>query len=434
MRAVDVIAKKRDGQSLSREEIAFFVDGLASGEIPDYQAAAWAMAVVLRGMDEVETTTLTLSMARSGQVLDLSSVGQTVADKHSSGGVGDKTTLIVAPWVASCGVPVGKLSGRGLGFGGGTIDKLEAVPGYRVDLSASEFLAQLREIHLVVSGQSRDLAPADGKLYALRDVTATVDSVPLIASSIMSKKIAAGANVIVLDVKTGRGALMKTEADAIALAELMVKIGRGSGRRVAAVVGDMNQPLGLAIGNSLEVIEAMETLKGRGPRDLVEHCLVVSGQMLKLSGAVQDDSEARSRLQDTLRSGKALAKFAEWIGAQGGDTRILDDYGILPTARLVQEVKADRSGFIGGIDALEMGMASVSLGGGREKKGDAIDYAVGLVLRYKVGDPVRAGETLCTIHANDAAKLEHAHAAVAGAISIQDAPGKPPPLIHQIIA
>jgi pyrimidine-nucleoside phosphorylase len=238
----------------------------------------------------------------------------------------------------------------------------------------------------------------------------------------------------VLDVKTGRGALMKTEADAIALAELMVKIGRGSGRRVAAVVGDMSQPLGFAIGNSLEVIEAMETLKGRGPRDLVEHCLVVSGQMLKLSGAAQDDSEARSRLQDTLRSGKALAKFAEWIGAQGGDTRILDDYGILPTARLVQEVKADRSGFIGGIDALKMGMASVSLGGGREKKGDAIDYAVGLVLRYKVGDPVRAGETWCTIHANDAAKLEHAHAAVAAAISIQDAPGKPPPLIHQIIA
>src|SRR5438132_5426318 len=258
MRAVDVIAKKRDGQSLTQEEIAFFVKGFASGEIPDYQTAAWAMAVVLRGMDEVETTTLTLTMARSGQVLDLSSVGRTIADKHSSGGVGDKTTLIVAPWVASCGVPVGKLSGRGLGFGGGTIDKLEAVPGYRVDLSASEFLAQLREIHLVVSGQSRDLAPADGKLYALRDVTATVDSVPLIASSIMSKKIAAGANVIVLDVKTGRGALMKTEADAMALAELMVKIGRGSGRRVAAVVGDMSQPLGLAIGNSLEVIEAIE--------------------------------------------------------------------------------------------------------------------------------------------------------------------------------
>jgi pyrimidine-nucleoside phosphorylase len=434
MRAVDVITKKRDGQALSQKEIEFFVNGFTGGEIPDYQTAAWAMAVLLRGMDEVETTALTLAMAQSGRMLDLSSVGRTIADKHSSGGVGDKTTLVVAPWVAACGVPVGKLSGRGLGFGGGTIDKLEAVPGFRVDLSASEFLAQLAEHQIVVSGQSRDLAPADGKLYALRDVTATVDSVPLIASSIMSKKIAAGANIIVLDVKVGRGALMKTEADALALADLMVKIGRGSGRRVAAVIGDMNQPLGLAIGNSLEVIEAIETLKGHGPADLVEHCLTVAGQMLILSDAVKVESEARSRLDDALKSGKALAKFAEWIGAQGGDTRILDDYGVLPAARLVQEVKADGSGFIAGIDALELGMASVLLGGGREKKGDPIDYAVGLVLRHKVGDPVRAGEILCTIHANDTAKAERAHVAVRRAIVIKESPGEPPPLIHKIIS
>jgi pyrimidine-nucleoside phosphorylase len=434
MRAVDVIAKKRDGQALSQEEIEFFVNGFASGDIPDYQTAAWAMAVFICGMDEVETTALTLAMARSGRVLDLSSVGRTIADKHSSGGVGDKTTLVVAPWVASCGVPVGKLSGRGLSFGGGTIDKLEAVPGFRVDLSASEFLVQLAEHGIVVSGQSRDLAPADGKLYALRDVTATVDSVSLIASSIMSKKIAAGANVIVLDVKVGRGALMKTEADALALAELMVKIGRGSGMRVAAVIGDMNQPLGLAIGNSLEVIEAIETLKGRGPADLVEHCLTVAGQMLKLSGAVKDDSEARSKLQGALNSGQALAKFAEWIGAQGGDTRVLDEYGVLSTAKLVQEVKADRSGFIAGIDALALGLASVLLGAGREKKGDPIDHAVGLVLWHKVGEAVRAGETLCTIHANDPAKLEPAHAAVHGAIEIKDSPTEPLPLIHRIIS
>lgn len=432
MRAVDIIAKKRDGLTLTREEIEFFIQGFARGEITDYQAAAWAMAVYLRGMSAEETTALTLAMAHSGQVLDLSSVAPCVLDKHSSGGVGDKTTLVVGPLIAALDLPFGKMSGRGLGFSGGTLDKLQSIPGFRADLSKEEFLAQLKRYGIVVSGQTHDLAPADGKLYALRDVTATVGALPLIASSIMSKKIAAGAHVIVLDVKVGRGAFMKTEADASALAELMVKMGHGVGRRIAAIISDMNQPLGLAVGNALEVIEAIETLKGRGPQDFVEHCLVVAAQLLLLANAAQDGTAARAKLQAVLANGRALQKFGDWIEGQGGARRVVDDDSILPRAKIVEEVAVPRDGFVAGIHAEEVGLTVVDLGGGRAKKGDAIDHAVGVVLKHKVGARVARGEPLLTLHANDRAKFDAAKARLLTAHEFSDtAPA--PPLIHKVI-
>ena len=391
------------------------------------------MAVYLRGMTDEETTALTLSMAHSGQMLDLSSVAPRVLDKHSSGGVGDKTTLVVAPLVASLGLPVGKMSGRGLGFSGGTLDKLESIPGFRSDLSTVEFLAQLKRHGIVVSGQTLDLAPADGKLYALRDVTATVSSLPLIASSIMSKKIAAGAQIIMLDVKVGRGAFMKTEADASALAELMVKIGHGVGREVGAVISDMNQPLGCAVGNALEVIEAIETLKGHGPADFVEHCLTVAAQMLLLAGAAKDENEARARLQAALSDGRALTKFADWIEGQGGARRVVDDYALLPHATIIEDVAAPRDGYIMGINAEEFGLTAVDLGGGRAKKGDAVDFAVGLVLKHKIGERLARGEPLLTLHANDRVKFEAARQRLVAAYEFSATPPTLPPLIHKII-
>ena len=433
MHAVDIIARKRDGLALTRDEIDFFIRGFTSGEIADYQASAWAMAVYLRGMNDAETTALTLAMAHSGQVLDLSSIAPRVLDKHSSGGVGDKTTIVVAPLIASLGLPVGKMSGRGLGFSGGTLDKLESIPGFRADLNTDEFLAQLKKHGIVVSGQTHDLAPADGKLYALRDVTATVASLPLIASSIMSKKIAAGAHIIVLDVKVGRGAFMKTEQDATALAELMVKIGRGVGRRVAAVISDMNQPLGNAVGNALEVIEALETLKGRGPTDFVEHCLGVAEQLLLLADAAKDETDARAKLQTALADGRALQKFGDWIEGQGGTRRVIDDYSILPRAPIVKQVLAPRDGFIAGIDAQEVGLTVVDLGGGREKKGALIDYAVGVVLHRKVGARVTRGEPLLTLHASNRDKFNAAEARLLSAYQFSDTPPAPPPLIHKVI-
>ncbi len=435
MRVVDVIAKKRDGNALSREEIDYFVQGFTRGDIADYQAAAWAMAVYLRGMDEAETTALTLAMAHSGDVLDLSSVAPQVFDKHSSGGVGDKTTLVVGPLIAALGLPFGKMSGRGLGFSGGTLDKLESIPSYRADLSTAEFIQQLKRHGIVVSGQTHELAPADGKLYPLRDVTATVSSLPLIASSIMSKKIAAGAQVIVLDVKVGNGAFMKTEHDAVVLAELMVKIGRlvGGGRRVAAVISDMNQPLGRAVGNALEVIEAVETLKGRGPEDFAEHCLAVAEQMLLLADAAPDEQTARRRLLDSLADGAALEKFGEWIEAQGGTRRVVDDYGVLPRASIVQDLPAPRDGFIAGINAEQVGLTVVDLGGGRAKKEDAVDYAVGVVLKHKVGARIRRGEPLLSLHADDLGKFDAAAERLLSAYTFSDTAPAPPPLIHQII-
>ncbi len=433
MRAVDIIAKKRDGYELSHDEIEFFVQGLTSGEIPDYQAAAWAMAVYLRGMNETETTALTMAMAHSGTVMDLSSVAPQVLDKHSSGGVGDKTTLVVAPLVASLGLPVGKMSGRGLGFSGGTLDKLESIPGYRCDLSTEEFIAQLKTHGIVVNGQTHDLAPADGKLYALRDVTATVGCLPLIASSIMSKKIAAGAHIIALDVKVGRGAFMKTEADALALAELMVKIGRGCDRKVGAIISDMNQPLGNAVGNALEVIEAIETLRGKGPEDFTEHCLAVGELLLLLANAATDELDARQKLQAAIDDGRALKKFGDWIAGQGGARRVIDDYSLLPRAEVIREVVAPRNGVIAGIDAEEVGLIVVDLGGGRAKKGAPIDHCVGVVFHHKVGARIKRGEPLATIHASDHRSCDAAEDRLRAAYEFSDSEPTLPLLIHKVI-
>jgi len=372
MRAVDVIAHKRDGKRLSAEEIDFFIQGFARGTIPDYQVAAWLMAVVLRGMDRQETIDLTMSIVRSGERLDLSDIAPFVVDKHSTGGVGDKTTLVVAPLVAAAGLYLGKVSGRGLGFTGGTLDKLESIPGFRCNLGRDEFLAQLASTGIVVTSQSADLAPADGKLYALRDVTATVSSLPLIASSIMSKKIASGANGIVLDVKVGRGAFMQTEEEALELAQLMVDIGHDMGRKVRAVISDMNQPLGCAVGNSLEVVEALETLHGRGPTDFRQHCLAVASQMLLVAGVTLDAQASSEQLEQLLDGGLALARFRQWIATQGGDLSYVDEPAGLPTARFIEEVPAPQSGYIAAIDAREIGLTAMLLGGGRAKKGDPV--------------------------------------------------------------
>ncbi len=377
MRAVDVIEKKRDGVELTPEEIDYFIGGFNAGEIPDYQAAAWAMAVLLRGMTARETADLTMTIVRSGETLDLSSVVPLAVDKHSTGGVGDKTTLVVGPIVAACGLPVGKMSGRGLGFSGGTLDKLESIPGFRTDLTTEEFLHQLGKIGLVVTGQSVDLAPADGKLYALRDVTGTVPSLPLIASSVMSKKIAAGAQGIVLDVKVGLGAFMKTLAEARELALMMVSIAELAGRKAVALLADMNQPLGFAVGNALEVKEAISTLQGEGPPDFVEHCLVLATHMLVLGEVAGNERAARELAERVLRNGAAWEKFLAFIGEQGGDVTFITNPERLPSAEFVEPVNARQSGYISGIHARLIGEATVRLGAGRAKKGDPIDPAVG---------------------------------------------------------
>jgi pyrimidine-nucleoside phosphorylase len=436
MRAVDVIARKRDGQVLSAEEINWFIESYSRGDLPDYQAAAFLMAVFLRGMSREETVNLTLAMARSGDVLDLSGDIGYAIDKHSSGGVGDKTSLIVLPLVASCGVPVAKMSGRGLGFSGGTLDKLEAIAGYNVDLNVEEFKALARKNGIVLAGQSADLAPADGKLYALRDVTATVPSLPLIASSIMSKKIAAGANGIVLDVKLGSGAFMTNLEEARALAQIMVDIGVDAGRDMIAVLSDMNQPLGLAVGNALEVFEAIQCLNGEGPEDLREHCLEVAGYMLRLAGRGQkwtDPDEVRALLVDHLDGGQAFAKFRLMVEAQGGDVRMVDDPYLLPKAEIIEDFTASRSGYIAGIQADQIGIASSELGAGRERKGDPIDPAVGLWLDIKVGDFVEAGTPLVKIHANDASKIAPCRARLEKAITYSDAPVERLPLFYGTI-
>jgi pyrimidine-nucleoside phosphorylase len=433
MRAVDIIAKKRDGGELTREELEFFINGFTHGDIPDYQAAAWLMAVVCRGMTHRETVDLTLIMAHSGDVLDLRSVAPMVVDKHSTGGVGDKTTIAVAPMVAATGLPIAKMSGRGLGFTGGTLDKLESIPGYIVPLTREQFLDQLRRVGIVVAGPSADLAPADAKLYALRDVTATIDSIPLIASSIMSKKIASGAHAIVLDVKVGRGAFMKTEERAIELAETMVSIGRALGRRMAAVVSDMNQPLGRAVGHTLEVVEAIETLRGAGPPDFTEHCYTIAGQLLVAGQVAADRDQARQRLEEVIASGAALEKFTQWIEAQGGDPRVVDDPSIMPWAPQVEEVPAPRSGYIAALDALEVGLTAVEMGAGRAKKGDPIDRGVGIVFGPKVGDYVEQGERLFTLYARDEASLDRARRRLLAAYTWSEEPVERPRLIYRVI-
>ena len=433
MKAVDVIIKKREGMELSREEIEFFINGITRGSIPDYQAAAWAMAVLLNGMTERETTDLTMAMARSGEMLDLSGVVPLAVDKHSTGGVGDKTTLVVEPLVAACGLPVGKMSGRGLGFSGGTLDKMESIPGFRVNLTREEFLQKLGEEGLVLAGQSGDLAPADGKLYALRDVTGTVPSIPLIASSIMSKKIAAGAQAIVLDVKVGTGAFMETLPEARQLAELMVAIGRLSGRKVVALLSDMNQPLGNAVGNALEVNEAIDTLRGGGPADFREHCLVVASHLLVVGRKAVDIDEARRMAETTLQDGIAWQQFRRLVTSQGGEVSVVDKPTLLPQAPFVETVAAERSGYLLGIDAREVGETSVELGAGRARKEDPIDHAVGIVIHHKVGDHIGKGEGLFTIHANDLSKMVAARKRLLAAHQWSDHPVEPLPLFYGIV-
>lgn len=431
MRAVDVIIKKRDKGELSREEIEFFVDGLTRGEIPDYQVAAWAMAVLLNGMSPRETADLTLAMAHSGEILDLTGIVDIAVDKHSSGGVGDKTSLVVLPVVAACGLPCGKMSGRGLGFSGGTLDKLESIPGYRVDLSTDEFKQQLKEVGIVLTGQSFDLAPADGKLYSLRDVTGTVQSIPLIASSIMSKKIAGGAQAIVLDVKVGLGAFMETLEDARTLAHLMVDIGKLAGREVVPLLSDMNQPLGEAVGNALEVVEAIDTLHGGGPVDFREHCLHVSAHMLVLGRRAADLESARQMAEAAIASGAAFEKFRVLVHAQGGDVSYVDQPQKLPQARFTDVMQAERNGYLSLVHARIIGEAAVTLGAGREKKGDPVDHAVGFRVHCKVGDFVERGQPLITIYANDEGKLAEVRESLRAAFGWSEKPFPQLPLFYE---
>ena len=432
-RIVDLITKKRDGGSLTTAEIDWFIKGFTAGEVPDYQAAALAMAVYFRGMSPRETSDLTLAMAHSGDVLDLSDIAPVVVDKHSTGGVGDKTTLVVEPLVAALGLPVGKMSGRGLGYSGGTLDKMESFAGFRFDLTLDQFKAQLRQIGLVLAGQSAALAPADGKLYALRDVTGTVPSLPLIASSVMSKKIASGANAIVLDVKVGVGAFMPTVKEAVELARVMVKIGKSVGRKTVALISDMNQPLGHAVGNALEVREALDTLRGGGPADFREHCLHVAAQMLVLGKQFKSQTAARAACEAALRDGRALAKFRALVVAQGGDGRQVDEPDRLPRAAHVETVGAPRTGYLGEVNAREIGLAAVSLGAGRAKKSDPIDLAVGLVVHHKVGDRVTKGDALFTLHANDAARIAEARERVLAAHVIRRVKMRPLPLFYKSV-
>lgn len=401
MRMVDLIEKKRDGNELSKEEIEYIVTNYTNGKIPDYQVSALLMAIFYQDMTNDEITNLTLAIANSGDVIDLSSLEGIKVDKHSTGGVGDTTTLILAPLVASVGVTVAKMSGRGLGYTGGTLDKLEAIPGFQIELSDEAFVRIVNESKVAVIGQSGNLAPADKKLYALRDVTATVDSLPLIASSIMSKKIAAGADAIVLDVTTGDGAFMKNIEDARRLAKTMTSIGKLANRETVAVISDMSEPLGEAIGNSLEVVEAIETLQGNGPEDLVEMCYALGSQMVVLAGKAKTIDEARTLLQEALESGKALAKFKEMIQNQGGDPTIVEQPERILTARYTMELPAKQSGVVSKIVANELGIAAMMLGAGRKTKEDDIDHAVGLKLHKKIGDTVTKGESLLTIYSND---------------------------------
>ncbi len=433
MRAVDIISKKRDGKALSKSEIEYFIQGYTQDDIPDYQAAAWAMAVVLNGMTPEETTNLTLAMADSGDRLDLSDVVDIAVDKHSSGGVGDKTSIAVVPMVRACGLPVGKMSGRGLGFSGGTLDKLESVPGCRVDLSKDEFLQQLGSLGMVLTGQTMDLAPADGKLYALRDVTGTVQSIPLIASSIMSKKIAAGAQAILLDVKTGNGAFMQTLEEARKLAKLMVSIGELSGRDVAALLSDMNQPLGVAVGNALEMKEAIKTLRGDGPEDFTEHCLEVASQMLVLGNRADEKLEAREMAQEAIDSGSAFDFLKKLIKAQGGDASYIDQPDKLPTAPIQYTFEAAETGYIAQVHARMVGETAVILGAGRRKKGDSIDQAVGVSVLVKVGEHVEKGQPLFVIHARDEEKLREAQSKLQEAVKIQSAKVDPLPLFYGLV-
>ncbi|MBF0936663.1 pyrimidine-nucleoside phosphorylase [Abiotrophia sp.] len=431
MRVVDLIEKKQAGLALSQEEINFLIAGYTDGTIPDYQMSALAMAIYFQGMTEEEASYLTMAMVKSGDEIDLSAIHGVKVDKHSTGGVGDTTTLVLAPLVAACGVPVAKMSGRGLGHTGGTTDKLEAIPGFSVTLLPQDFIDHVNRYKIAVVGQSGNLTPADKKLYALRDVTGTVQSIPLIASSIMSKKIAAGADAIVLDVKTGEGAFMKTLADAEALAHTMVKIGHQVGRKTLAVISDMSQPLGYMIGNALEVKEAIQTLQGQGPEDLTELCLVLGGQMLLAANRVASLEEGKALLQEQIDSGRALEVFKTFLANQGGDTRIVDNPDLLPQARYQIPLLAQSSGVVSQWVADEVGVAAMMLGAGRETKEDIIDPAVGIELCAKVGDPIQEGQPLAILHSNRE-DVSEVLARLSAAISIADS-AQVPELIRKVI-
>lgn len=431
MRMVDIIEKKRDGKSLSKEEIEFFIKGYTNGNIPDYQASSLAMAIFFQDMNDEERAALTMAMVNSGDVIDLSKINGIKVDKHSTGGVGDTTTLVLAPLVAAVGVPVAKMSGRGLGHTGGTIDKLESIKGFHVEISEEDFIKLVNENQVAVIGQSGNLTPADKKLYALRDVTGTVNSIPLIASSIMSKKIAAGADAIVLDVKTGNGAFMKTLEDAEALAHAMVSIGNNVGRNTMAIISDMSQPLGRAIGNALELKEAIDTLNGKGPEDLTELVLTLGSQMVVLANRANTLEEARQLLNEAIENGSALEKFKTFLENQGGDASVVDAPELLPTATYQIEYKAQSSGVVSELIANEIGVASMMLGAGRQTKEDEIDLSVGIVLNKKVGDVVKEGESLLTIHSNRE-NFDDVIKKLDESIEIQ-AQATTPTLIHKII-
>ena len=432
MTALELIRAKRDGEEHSEEAIRFLVEGATRKTIPDYQLAAWLMAVRLRGMTESETRALTLAMARSGRMLDLSPIPGRKVDKHSTGGVGDKATLVVAPLVAACSVPVAKLSGRALGHSGGTLDKLESIPGLRVDLTVEAFLAEVREVGIAVAGQTVDMVPADKVLYALRDTTATVDSVPLIASSVMSKKLAAGADAILLDVKCGRGAFVASLEEAVSLARSLVAVGDGAGRETVAYVTDMDQPLGRAVGNALEVKEAIETLAGGGPPDLRQLCLRLGAEMLRLAGVVKELEAGEARLARALDDGSGLRKFGDLIEAQGGDRRVCEDLDRLPQAAIERAVEANVGGVVSSLDALAVGLAAKNLGSGRERKDQPIDPSVGVVLNKKASDAVRPGDTLAVVHAGSESDAEQVAKQLTAAFTIGPRAAPRPLLLRRV--
>lgn len=429
---IDIIEKKRDGHELTEQEIRFFVEGYTKEEIPDYQVSSLLMAIYFQDMTDEERANLTMAMVESGDQIDLSAIEGVKVDKHSTGGVGDTTTLVLGPLVAAVGVPVAKMSGRGLGHTGGTIDKLEAIEGFHVELTSEQFIKQVNELKLAVIGQSGNLTPADKKLYALRDVTATVSSIPLIASSIMSKKIAAGADAIVLDVKTGEGAFMKTVEDAEALATAMVRIGNNVGRNTMAIISDMSQPLGNAIGNALEVKEAIDTLSGKGPEDLTELCLLLGSQMVVVGGKASSLDEARNMLEGVIADGSALEIFKQFIEWQGGNGQVVDQPELLPQATYTFEIEAPRSGYVSYMEADEIGTAAMLLGAGRATKESEIDLAVGIVLNKKVGDAVEQGESLATFYANSE-NIEDAKALFLANFTISDEQVEAPPLVYKVI-
>lgn len=433
MRMYDLIIKKRNGGALTKEEITFMVDGFTRGEIPDYQMSAMMMAIYFVGMNEEETLWLTMAMAESGNMLDLSEIQGIKVDKHSTGGVGDKTSLALTPMVAACGVKIAKMSGRGLGHTGGTIDKLESFRGFSTEISINQFLQNVNEIGIAIMGQTKELAPADKKLYALRDVTATVDNLSLIASSIMSKKLAAGADAIVLDVKTGSGAFMKKEEDAFALAKEMVKLGQNAGRNTIAVVSDMDQPLGNAVGNALEVKEAIETLKGKGPADFTELCLTLGSLMLVVGGEAKTEEQGRKMLQQVIEDGSALDKLAEFVKAQGGDERMVYHPEQLPKASLRDAVLASEDGYVEKILCDEVGICSLILGGGRETKESEIDLSVGIILEKKVGASVKKGDVLAYLYANDQQKLNIAKERLLKAYKFSQEERKEGPIVIGIV-